>query len=359
MEIYFQRQVHNALDLVNNFQGTEPFHHYLKSQFAKNKHWGSKDRKRYRALCYLYWRYYKVLRELPLQEQSSFLYQAFQENTTQFTKAYNDWSAYLSKCINIEDLNSGFAAEPPVFMRLKKESWKNVEAFIEQNQIPSIQFDEIMVQFQSQVELNPLVENGHGFIQDISSQLAMRKLSETIQPKLVWDTCSGAGGKSLDLAFDIPNVKLFCSDRRSSILLNLRERFKTLNLSIPETAEFDLLDKESSTYPPMIQQDLILADVPCTGSGTWRRNPENIAFFNPQSIETYQNIQYSILEKLAPFVQKGNHLYYLTCSVFEAENELNTQKFCKQFKFEVVFENYFGGRAVNGDTIYGCLMQRK
>src|SRR6202012_5618700 len=61
--------------------------------------------------------------------------------------------------------------------------------------------------------------------------------------------------------------------------------------------------------------DLVLADVPCTGSGTWGRTPEELCFFNPASILRYSTMQQQILTHIVPNLAPGAWLIYSTCSV--------------------------------------------
>jgi 16S rRNA (cytosine967-C5)-methyltransferase len=67
--------------------------------------------------------------------------------------------------------------------------------------------------------------------------------------------------------------------------------------------------------------DLVLTDVPCTGSGTWSRTPEELYFFHPKKIADYQSTQMSILSNIVPSLTPGAYLVYCTCSVFKKENE--------------------------------------
>ena len=83
--------------------------------------------------------------------------------------------------------------------------------------------------------------------------------------------------------------------------------------------QIDLLKLDQFTFPQNHQ--LVVADLPCTGSGTWRRNPENLAFFNSDAIEVFSKLQQSILINLSKQLLKGQYLYFMTCSIFANENE--------------------------------------
>jgi 16S rRNA (cytosine967-C5)-methyltransferase len=67
--------------------------------------------------------------------------------------------------------------------------------------------------------------------------------------------------------------------------------------------------------------DIIIADLPCSGSGTWARTPEQMYFFKQEKIEYYSSLQKRIVSNLYPYLEKGGLLVYITCSVFKNENE--------------------------------------
>ena len=66
--------------------------------------------------------------------------------------------------------------------------------------------------------------------------------------------------------------------------------------------------------------DVVVADVPCSGSGTWYRTPEHFSHFDYAKLSEYADRQKSIVQNALPFLQKGGKFYYITCSVFSVEN---------------------------------------
>ena len=158
-------------------------------------------------------------------------------------------------------------------------------------------------------------------------------------PTTFWDACAASGGKSI-LAHDLyPQMDITVSDIRESILHNLRRRFQQagikkyhafvadLTQALPPNARPQVLPPNPRPQHPNPQYsrpqhfDLILADAPCTGSGTWSRTPEELFFFNPNKILHYQAIQKKILGHIAANLTPGSCLVYSTCSVFKKENE--------------------------------------
>jgi 16S rRNA (cytosine967-C5)-methyltransferase len=156
-------------------------------------------------------------------------------------------------------------------------------------------------------------------IQDYSSQRIASFLQISPHPLSFWDACAASGGKSI-LAYDLyPQLQITVSDIRESILQNLQHRFTRAGIKKYRSFVVDL------TLAPfddtLLPYQLILADVPCSGSGTWGRTPEELYFFDPQKILRYSDMQKKIVSHIAPRLAKDAWLVYSTCSVFKKENE--------------------------------------
>jgi 16S rRNA (cytosine967-C5)-methyltransferase len=118
------------------------------------------------------------------------------------------------------------------------------------------------------------------------------------------------------------------SDIRESILHNLKGRFHTAGIKNYDAFVADLTRPVPPAAPvvpaPSVtpsKSDLILADVPCTGSGTWSRTPEELYFFNPRQLTRYSEMQQQIISNVAANLAPDAWLIYSTCSVFKKENE--------------------------------------
>ncbi len=146
-------------------------------------------------------------------------------------------------------------------------------------------------------------------IQDLGSQLVLA--TAPIPPGGRWlDACAGAGGKSLQLARLLGDAgHVDATDIRPEILEELRDRAQRARLTnvritnIPESA-----------------YDGILVDAPCSGSGTWRRQPHLKWYVKPETIASFAKTQLAILTDHAPRVKPGGLLIYATCSLSHHEN---------------------------------------
>jgi 16S rRNA (cytosine967-C5)-methyltransferase len=121
------------------------------------------------------------------------------------------------------------------------------------------------------------------------------------------------------MTFDIdPKIKLTVSDTRESILANLKKRFASAGIKNYESFVADLANKSAIRN---LKSEIIIADVPCSGSGTWSRTPEQLYFFQEKKIEEYSALQKRIVSNAITQLQPGGSFVYITCSVFKKENE--------------------------------------
>lgn len=210
----------------------------------------------------------------------------------------------------------------------------------------------------AETNLTELQSFKQGFfrIQDLSTQQTANYFKAK-ENETWWDACAGAGGKSLALKGEDPDVMLFATDKRPAILGNLEERFRIFNIKKFKTFVVNLEEESPENFPMF---DGIIADVPCSGSGTWARNPENLLFFSEKDIERYQDKQISILKHIYPKLKSGKPLVYVTCSVFTAENEDVINKFQQQHPdMEVEIQEYIKGYERGAENIFVCRMIKK
>jgi len=392
----------NCATMLFEYDGGTPFHLYLKSCFKENKNWGSKDRKRYRTACYFFWRnafgvsrqspeiilhwlqtnFTPVLGDLQLnfpsskstspKQQSETIINPYTTNNSDNPESnknyspYQSLSQYLSQTITTEILTPWFTSEPLVWLSNGNISLKGLQTQLTKAGIAIEQTHGNAIAVSAQVTLNPWVGNGNAYIQDISSQTAMDWSNQPMAVychanTAIWDCCAGAGGKSISLLKQFPTTNLTCSDVRSNILENLKQRFQLLGLKQPTVFTASLngyLDNSNSKNPNQTYH-VILADVPCTGSGTWRRNPENIHFFDSTTIKTFAEKQFSIIQNVLPSLAIGGYFVYLTCSVFAAENENTIQQLLDNHdNLQLISEEFCGGIDIHGDFIYRCIIQK-
>jgi 16S rRNA (cytosine967-C5)-methyltransferase len=171
-------------------------------------------------------------------------------------------------------------------------------------------------------------------IQDLGSQLVLA--TAPITPGGRWlDACAGAGGKTLQLARLLGDAgHVDATDIRLEILEELRDRAKRARLD-----QIAIVEKPADTY------DGILVDAPCSGSGTWRRQPHLKWYVKPETIASFTKTQREILTAHAPRVKSGGLLIYATCSLSHHENRDVVATFLQQrpeFKPEPAADTHGG-----------------
>jgi len=171
---------------------------------------------------------------------------------------------------------------------------------------------------------NPGIHSEEDFIkglievQDEGSQLAAL-LSAARTGEQVIDLCAGAGGKTLALAAMMQGKgRLIATDRDKRQLAPIYERLSRAGVHNCEVrapkGEGDALGDINASA------DLVLIDAPCTGTGTWRRNPDAKWRMRPGALEVRLKDQVEVLDRAATLVKPGGRIAYITCSVLPAEN---------------------------------------
>jgi 16S rRNA (cytosine967-C5)-methyltransferase len=175
------------------------------------------------------------------------------------------------------------------------------------------------IRFKARTALTQLDEFKLGLfeIQDEGSQL----IADLIQPSLgdqVLDYCSGSGGKSLAIAPRMAGRgQIYLHDIRPQILIEAKRRMRRAGV---QNAQF--LPPEHPRLSSLKNKiDWVLADVPCSGSGTYRRNPDMKWKINEAMLDRLVNEQREIFERAVFYVRPGGRIVYATCSLFRRENE--------------------------------------
>jgi 16S rRNA (cytosine967-C5)-methyltransferase len=155
-------------------------------------------------------------------------------------------------------------------------------------------------------------------VQDEGSQLAA--LFSAAKPgEQVIDLCAGAGGKTLALAAMMQGKgRLIATDHDKRQLAPIHERLSRAGV---HNADVRTPKGESETLSDIkASADLVLIDAPCTGTGTWRRNPDAKWRMRPGALEIRIKDQIEVLDRAAPLVKPGGRISYITCSVLPEEN---------------------------------------
>jgi 16S rRNA (cytosine967-C5)-methyltransferase len=168
------------------------------------------------------------------------------------------------------------------------------------------------------IHAEPAFIKGMVEVQDEGSQLAAL-LAGAKPGEHVVDLCAGAGGKTLALAAAMQNHgQLYATDTDKRRLAPIHDRLarsgvRNVQIRTPKSVGNELADLAG-------RADLVLIDAPCTGIGTWRRNPDAKWRIRPGALAVRCKEQEEVLDRAVPLVKPGGRIAYVTCSLLAEEN---------------------------------------
>jgi 16S rRNA (cytosine967-C5)-methyltransferase len=381
----FHSYLNSAVSILSRYDGREPFAAFLKKHFAANKKFGSKDRKYVTQLCYASLRLGKSPLDIASEERltkglflvgsetNPLLHELSAEWDERITRPIEQklfevavstqqifpWHNDLSHDVDSEQFARSFLIQPDLFLRIRPGQKTVVISNLENSEISYKPENENSVRLTNSFNAADYFElDNEVVIQDLNSQRVgelFPMVGET--GRHVWDCCAASGGKSIMLHDIDPTIKITATDIRESIIANLRKRFEIAGVKNYKSFVVDI----SSTGAANIKDrfDCIIADVPCSGSGTWSRTPEQLAFFDERKIEQYAELQRKIVSNVVPHLKKEGYLLYITCSVFKKENEDNVQFIKDKFGLQSERVELFKGYDRKADTMFAALLRKE
>ena len=381
----------SSIAILQQYKPGEPFVHFIKQYFSQYKKFGSKDRKKISALCYYYFRTEHLLKAMPKSEaiitacflcehySSPFLLEQaplLNEHITLHTKEklvylgletadLFPFHNLLSTAIEAEAFSLSFLHQPLLYIRIRPGKQSKVLAALQEMNIPFEALSAIKLAIENGKSLPESLKPNRDFvIQDASSQnvldAAIEKgwLTASSNSLKVWDCCAASGGKSL-LLYDLlnKNIQLTVSDIRKNILHNLQQRLQDAGIALYKTFVADLEQGPSREVEPVF--DVVLCDAPCTGSGTWSRTPEQLAYFDEKTVDDFVSKQLKIATNASAAVKPTGLFFYITCSVFEKENESVVHQLSKQTNMKVLEIDYIKGYENRADTMFLAILQKQ
>ncbi len=177
----------------------------------------------------------------------------------------------------------------------------------------------------SQVSTDPAFIDGRVEVQDEGSQMIALACA-VAEGMTIVDLCAGAGGKALALAAVAPGARIVATDTNRQRLSQIQSRGARAGAVV----ETRLLDggRESEQLADLAGlADAVLVDAPCSGSGTWRRNPEGRWRLTSERLERVVALQSRLMDLAVPLVRPGGALIYATCSILTAEGAAQAENF--------------------------------
>lgn len=177
----------------------------------------------------------------------------------------------------------------------------------------------------TRVDDHPAFIEGLVEVQDEGSQLIALACAPAENMRIL-DLCAGAGGKALALAAAAPGAGIIASDTNRARLSQLAPRANRAGAIIDTRLIYG--GREAAQLADINGKcDVVLIDAPCSGSGTWRRNPEGRWRLTPERLDRVAKLQARLLDIAAPLVKPGGALVYATCSILAREGAGQAEAF--------------------------------
>ncbi|MCS6819559.1 MAG: RsmB/NOP family class I SAM-dependent RNA methyltransferase [Chitinophagales bacterium] len=216
--------------------------------------------------------------------------------------------------------------------------------------------DSLIVKGKKNVIQTSAYRNGLVEIQDVNSQRIAPLLAP--QPgEFVIDACAGAGGKTLHMAALAGNeAKILAMDVSVTKLETLSKRAKRagakgIEITIADSSKLGKFKGKA---------DKLLLDVPCSGTGVFRRKPDSKYKLSAHMLEAVRQQQEIILENYSAVLRPGGTMVYATCSILPSENQLQIKNFLERNKgFSLIREEYFSPALTGFDGFYAAVMVKE
>lgn len=335
--------------------------HEIQGIFKKNKQWGARDRRAIAQCSYDIIRHYELLLHLSgskdqiietyldqLDENDFFDFKKIEnslKNTIPFEILYSLPKELLSifekQKVNEWEANlKAMQQKAPIFLRIN-ESQAKMDYFtqildeyqIEYNQISELEYDNLNLKLNAIALKHPIPKNHEIFavngpqfeIQDIGSQ-CLTILSNPQDNINILESCAGNGGKTTHLLDLTKSIKLHAMDIEPKKLQHLEQRVQRMFGKKVKT--FEATAEEISNHKAWA--DALYLDVPCSGSGTFRRQADLKYRINDSFIQHKVMTQQSIIESFMLTTKENTSIHYSTCSLFADENEKQIEFIEKQ-----------------------------
>ncbi|MDP3149679.1 MAG: RsmB/NOP family class I SAM-dependent RNA methyltransferase [Ignavibacteria bacterium] len=374
----------------------------IEQSLKSNKKWGSRDRKFIAETTYTIVRYWRMLNEMMginAEENNDYLWKLFagyllwkniplppwdefstiNKEKISIEKNYKlderkikesipDWLDELGERELGDRWDTEISAlnkEAPVILRtntLKISREALQRKFLEIGiQTFPLDFtnDALLVEQRQNLFQTPYFKEGYFELQDASSQLVANYLD--VKPGMrVIDACAGAGGKSLHIAALMQNKgKVLALDTEEWKLNELKKRANRNGINIIETRTIS----SSKVIKRLADSaNRVLLDVPCSGLGVLRRNPDAKWKLTNERIEELKLLQQKILESYSSMVKPNGKIVYSTCSILPSENEGQIERFfsseMNRQKFKLIEERKISPATDGFDGFYISVLQR-
>lgn len=396
MKLYINitRAVIQALEMI--FEGNKYADKVIEKVLKQNPKWGARDRRFIAETTYDIVRWQRllqnitecepndhwkmlggwcVLHEIPLPAWTEFsglsekkIFERLEKMNSirRFRESIPDWLDTLGEQQLGERWDEELHAlndEARVVLRANtlKISTGDLQQYLEETKIETDALQEfphaLVLKQRQNVFRHPAFKEGLFEVQDAASQLIAPFMR--VEPGMrVIDACAGAGGKTLHIAALMKNKgRIIAMDVEQWKLEELQKRARRAGVSNLETR---IIESSKTIKRLENSADRLLLDVPCSGLGVLKRNPDAKWKLSPEFIENVKELQQHIIQDYGNMLKSGGLMVYSTCSILPAENENQIKNYLSKndAKFELMEERY-SWPSEGFDGFYMALLRKK
>lgn len=378
--------LNTAKRIIQSYDGNIPLAAWLKQFFKTDKKFGSKDRKNIGHTCYCFYRLGNAFQNLSIEERMLIALFLCSDTSNKILEELKpDWNEKISLPVSekidllsaqeeikeifplpgevsneilLQSFNLSFLIQPDLYLRIRPGEKEKVLQQLQNAGVKFTLLGDECIQLSNQTKVDDILNIDEDvIIQDYNSQRTIELFANYKPPTTnhqlsIWDCCAASGGKSILFHDHFAGAQLTVTDVRESILNNLKKRFRRAGIE-----NYDCFVGDVSSPDFLIQKefDLVICDAPCSGSGTWSRTPEQLVFFKKDKIEHYASLQKQIVLKASKAVKKNGCFLYITCSVFEKENEEVVSFIQNNLPLQLIAREYLKGYDEKADTLFVAL----
>lgn len=265
-------------------------------------------------------------------------------------EAWNEALPYLNRPARVYLRTNTLKAKPEDVIKSLGDEGVVAES------VSAEQPETLVLQERKNVFITKAFHQGFFEVQDWSSQHVAPFL-EVAPGMRVIDACAGAGGKSLHIAALMKNKgKIIAMDIHEWKLKELRNRASRDGVDI---IEVKVIEGQKTIKRLEASADRLLLDVPCSGVGVLRRNPDSKWKLSNEELERLNQLQQELLGSYSRMLKPGGRMVYSTCSIFPSENEQQVARFLEANKeFKLIKQKTFMPQDNDWDGFFAALLER-
>jgi 16S rRNA (cytosine967-C5)-methyltransferase len=361
--VYLAKHAASAKLLLGFYRPPQPMHLYLNAHFKQHKKFGSRDRKTIADMVFAIMRLrlpadaseQDIIAAYEILQQAKTCYTLSNERQIAFNKDVFETlpqspalNLPLSKGIEADVFYKKLLVKPFTFLRVRRPFKVPAELqFAKFGTSTMALLADVKLDQQGLAEVDYVVQDANS--QMVSAQIAIQAKNH------VWDVCAASGGKSLAMLDAQRHIHLIASDVRPQMMATYKRRLAGYGFVASSTFTADIARDINLPLAPK-SVDVLVCDVPCSGSGTWSRTPEQYYFADLSQLQQFSELQFSIVQNALRYAKQDAMLYYITCSVFAHENEAVVERLVAQCNVELVQQQTYDAMTHNCDWMFCAVL---